>query len=775
MSWNIEADLPQLTPLTTLKPPSQGGVGEMYITKSSPADGHSGASSPISPFLQEPSKSYAGSSDGENESGSRASSPEPIGSLRIDKGHSRPGLNEGTPSTPHDSSRLRPPTLNLPPKSMDERLDEKINNILTSLPSEVRLTAQNLKKLNEASVKKNLSFGKGIDPNSVTHIPGPRSVVSNVSSSSSTPYGKGTRTYSGQFNNSSQFNNSETKLYHLHRGEGQTPIKLFVRLVGASGERVMVRIGGGWADLAEYLKEYALHHGSGRRAVSHTFEVQDLTNAAEPTSKLQPPTNVSLHQSSVRSASSMGQRTPSSSIAGSRPSSPLPPPTGPKGTAPSLQPPSGPRGSTAPKTMRGGHNGNLSRPTSSLDVRRNDMPTRPGSSLGGAMAKSIPPPQPGSSLGIPKGPPTGPKGAPTGPARPGSSLGGNLKAPPTGPARPGSSLGGTIPKAATTGPKAPPTGPRGTPTSAMGGSLPKSTPTEPATSESTTRGALPKPTPTGPISSGPASSEPPPSGNPKSTEARATPPPKAPAATGLMASKYASAPPSTPSVRPPPLGPSFRGPQAGPRTPIATSTGPAPRISSRPPSSQGNYQNTPPPLRSPSSHRTIGSRPPSSSGLDAPRGPGARPASRLSFGADGSGPGGPLGLAGPNAKAMEIAPEQQAWVDGMLVQVRKVSAQRTPPQGPAVGSAVGDEEEEEGVGRQQMQMHRSRFGYNNGGGPGGNTPTGPGAGNHGPGGAPIGDMGKAGNTRRVFLNRSSFGGAGSHGHSHHGYQGQGQQ
>ena len=751
---DMEADPLQLTPLTTLKPPSQGG--EVYA----PAGSHSGASSPISSFLQEPSKGYAGSSESENESGSRASSPEPIGSLRIDKGHSRSELNEGVFDAPQDSSRLRlpaPPTLNLPPKSMDERLDEKINNILTSLPSKVRLTPQNLKKLNETLVKRNLSFGKGIDPNSVTHIPGPKSVVSNVSSSSSTPYARGTkeRTYSGQFHN------SETKLYHLHRGEGQTPIKLFVRLVGAGGERVMVRIGGGWADLAEYLKEYALHHGSGRRAVSHTFEVQDLTNAATPTSKLQPPTNVSPHQGNVRSVSSMGQRTPSSSIAGSRPSSPLPPsrpleiPTGPKGTVPSLQPPSGPRGSVAPKTMRGGHIGGLSRPTSSLDVRRDDMPARPGSMTSGT---------------IPKAPPTGPKGAPTGPARPVSSLGGNLKAPP---ARPGSSLGGTISKAAPTGPKATPTGPRGAPIgpvrpgSSLGGSLPKPTPTEAPSSGSTTGSALPKPTPTG--AANPGSSL---TGNsPVETGPPTAPPPKAPAPSGLMASRYASAPPSAPSNRPPPLRPSSRGPPppTGPRTPTTTPTGPALRIPNRPPSSQGNYQNTPPPLRPPSSHRTTtGSRPPSS-GLDAPRGPGTRPASRLSFGADGSGPAALLGLAGPNAKAKEIAPEQQAWVDGMLGQVRKVSSQRAL----AAGSAVGDEEEEEGVGKQQMQMHRSRFGYNNGGGPGGNAPTGPAAGGAGgAGGAQIGDMGKTGNTRRVFLNRSSCGGAGSHGHGHHGYQGQ---
>lgn len=67
------------------------------------------------------------------------------------------------------------------------------------------------------------------------------------------------------------------KLYHLHKGGKTNPTKLFVRSVGEHGERVMVRVGGGWADLGEYLREYAIHHG--RRHVSDTprVEVQGLS------------------------------------------------------------------------------------------------------------------------------------------------------------------------------------------------------------------------------------------------------------------------------------------------------------------------------------------------------------------------------------------------------------------------------------------------------------------------------------------------------------------
>ncbi|EDN08616.1 predicted protein [Histoplasma mississippiense (nom. inval.)] len=68
---------------------------------------------------------------------------------------------------------------------------------------------------------------------------------------------------------------SAVRLYHLHRGGKAAPLKLFVRSVGEDGERVMVRVGGGWADLGEYLREYAVHHG--RRNVSDAkFEVRGL-------------------------------------------------------------------------------------------------------------------------------------------------------------------------------------------------------------------------------------------------------------------------------------------------------------------------------------------------------------------------------------------------------------------------------------------------------------------------------------------------------------------
>lgn len=65
---------------------------------------------------------------------------------------------------------------------------------------------------------------------------------------------------------------SGVKLYHLTQAGKSEPIKLFIRLVG-EGERVMVRVGGGWADLADYLRQYAEHHGS-RTISENDFRLQ---------------------------------------------------------------------------------------------------------------------------------------------------------------------------------------------------------------------------------------------------------------------------------------------------------------------------------------------------------------------------------------------------------------------------------------------------------------------------------------------------------------------
>lgn len=75
-----------------------------------------------------------------------------------------------------------------------------------------------------------------------------------------------------------QRGNQDIKLYHLSRGTGEAPIKLFIRCVG---ERVMVRVGGGWADLGEYLKEYAFHHSRRSHPGGDSrVEIRDMPRSA---------------------------------------------------------------------------------------------------------------------------------------------------------------------------------------------------------------------------------------------------------------------------------------------------------------------------------------------------------------------------------------------------------------------------------------------------------------------------------------------------------------
>lgn len=235
-------------------------------------------------------------------------------------------------------------------------LDDKVNDILTSLKSPIRLTASNLQKLTETSKRSGPLRPFELPPSS---IPAPKSVAGSSVVSDATGFApRGGRRH---VSNAS----AGIELYHLHRDNGQAPIKLYIRLVGERGERVMVRVGGGWADLAEYLKEYATHHGSKRRTVSGGgIEIQDLGGGAQ---------HHSLH--AVRSRSSL------------RSNSPAP------GQSRSGSPPEARSRSVSAVGLR-------SRPNSALGVRPgSSLGNRPGSSLGNRPSSSMGN-SPGSSMGV---------------------------------------------------------------------------------------------------------------------------------------------------------------------------------------------------------------------------------------------------------------------------------------------------------------------------------------------------------------------------------------
>ena len=156
-----------------------------------------------------------------------------------------------------------------------DQLDEKINSILSTLPGRIHLvdpaneadTSSSSSSMDRKMRERYLSESpRGLQSRSVTPAP----------SLTLMPAAR------RRLSHAHKTEDSYVKLYHLHHGGQTAPTKLFVRTVGEDGQRVMVRVGGGWADLGEYLREYVIHHG--RRKVSETplVEVQGLVPRPSP-------------------------------------------------------------------------------------------------------------------------------------------------------------------------------------------------------------------------------------------------------------------------------------------------------------------------------------------------------------------------------------------------------------------------------------------------------------------------------------------------------------
>jgi hypothetical protein len=157
-----------------------------------------------------------------------------------------------------------------PAKISDDQLQQQISEILESIPAKIELSNAPIPPQKSPMKPKNTIRKRPSRPSlspasrpSYSRAPTPSFTLAPAKARLSRPR---------------QQSNSDIQLYHLMRSTGDPPIKLFVRLVGERGERVMVRVGGGWADLGEYLKEYSSHHG--RRAErSGEIQVELPTNA----------------------------------------------------------------------------------------------------------------------------------------------------------------------------------------------------------------------------------------------------------------------------------------------------------------------------------------------------------------------------------------------------------------------------------------------------------------------------------------------------------------
>lgn len=153
--------------------------------------------------------------------------------------------------------------------SVDDQLHMQISEVLKSLPNKFRLSSRSKAvNLNPPD----LQLPSRPKPKTSDPFRRSESAMSTMSSRSGTPAfllapAKSSRPRSR--------NSQEARTYLLSRSPNEQPMRLLIRCVGENGERVMVRVGGGWADLAEYLKEYAIHHGR-RSKGEGKVEVTDL-------------------------------------------------------------------------------------------------------------------------------------------------------------------------------------------------------------------------------------------------------------------------------------------------------------------------------------------------------------------------------------------------------------------------------------------------------------------------------------------------------------------
>ncbi|KAL8767698.1 MAG: hypothetical protein Q9209_005878 [Squamulea sp. 1 TL-2023] len=151
-------------------------------------------------------------------------------------------------------------------ESTGDSLEARITSILTDIPANIRLARSSDRGAAAIAIP---SAKPGTRTIRKTPTPGfmrAQTATPSLPAMTLSPADRKTR--------HARNGDSDVQLYHLHQSDQGPPIKLFVRLVG-EGERVMVRVGGGWADLAEYLKEYAIHHG--RCTVSGgQFDIQGL-------------------------------------------------------------------------------------------------------------------------------------------------------------------------------------------------------------------------------------------------------------------------------------------------------------------------------------------------------------------------------------------------------------------------------------------------------------------------------------------------------------------
>lgn len=176
-------------------------------------------------------------------------------------------VDDNVQSTPWPPTRFTQKPVN-----STEDLERKISDILTTIPAHIRLTSgpsadsPEVKSARGVAVKGSRGYLRAA--RSVSGLKSPELTLSPAKNDDSSAA-------SGRKSAAAARMDNDIKLYHLTQPGKDQPVKLFIRRVGENGERVMVRVGGGWADLGEYLRQYAEHHGR-RTASDGKFEILGL-------------------------------------------------------------------------------------------------------------------------------------------------------------------------------------------------------------------------------------------------------------------------------------------------------------------------------------------------------------------------------------------------------------------------------------------------------------------------------------------------------------------
>ncbi|KAI2473883.1 hypothetical protein F4781DRAFT_379226 [Annulohypoxylon bovei var. microspora] len=179
--------------------------------------------------------------------------------------------------------------------SEDEHLHRQISDILESIPAKIRIKRTPAINLNPPDLQ--------LPPRPKSRASDyARRSNSSLSARSGTPFSRsGTPSFMlapARDARARTKSSQGIRVYHLSRSTSEPPLKLLIRCVGEKGERVMVRIGGGWADLGEYLREYAAHHSS-RSKGEGKVDIRDLPTvpsgvgsspSSRPSSAMESPT-----------------------------------------------------------------------------------------------------------------------------------------------------------------------------------------------------------------------------------------------------------------------------------------------------------------------------------------------------------------------------------------------------------------------------------------------------------------------------------------------------